>query len=190
MSLARCILSLPIPSTPIPDQTLRQGQSSSFDVTYSLLETELTILSTASELLEMHACNSELHQENLAFGHMDDGAHAELLPSLLNFIEYGELLPSWQPVIKQDILEGDSLEVSKTFSTIKASVARIAIAIFSSDKVMDDVFKRNGSTRRILDRCKRWLGGAPDLIITSSIILANLARRGRVNAAVETRMYV
>lgn len=88
---------------------------------------------------------------------------------------------AWQPIIQEDQAQGeDSLEAEKTFATFKAEVARIVIGVCSNDKVMQEAFSPGSSLQWLLPLCKRWLqqSDRSDLIITSSTMLANLARKG------------
>ena len=178
IELAFCILALPLPSSPAFDVHL--DAKLEHDAAFLLLETELSILSIASEILESQAYHSEALQEALAFSQSKALIQTSILTSMTDFIESAELLPYWQPVIKQDLTEGDSLEADNFFSNIKASVARVVVAVVSADRIMDEVFRPESGMQWIIERCKRWIRSGPDLIITSSTMLANLARRGAV----------
>jgi hypothetical protein len=181
----------------------------------------MTILDAAhiSNVEQPHAFTDEAVQEALYSHPAGQSSTSSLLALLLDFVEHAELLPSWLEMVKEerkrattttkttgkgesaldsseDEDEGDeeqeSLEVEKTFSTVKAGVARIAIAVCSNDRVMERAFADDGGVAKsegeeknkdsfswVIERAVRWLNsGRSDLIITGSTMLANLARKG------------
>jgi hypothetical protein len=140
-----------------------------------LVEMDLSILAGASELLETQAYNNEAIQEALVFD-----STPSILSEMLDFVEKAEAPSAWStiPSADHDDAEEDDLEVDKTMSNVKASAARIAIAAVGSDKVMNETFKPDSELVWLLNRCLAWLDGPPDLVITSTTMLANLARKG------------
>lgn len=103
-----------------------------------------------------------------------------MLRILASIVESGELLQAWRPVIQADKADDDdSLEAEKTFSHFKADIARILIGVCSNDKVMKEAFQQGSSLQWLVPTCIRWLQSSrPDLVITGSTVLANLARSG------------
>lgn len=155
----------------------RTGEQPKHPYAYQLLSSDLAILTSSSELLESKAYDDTNLQEVLAF---TDHNGRNLLQGLVNLVEYAEILPEWDPVVQDDKATGDdSLEAEKTFSTFKAEVARIVIAVCSNDKVMLEAFRQGSQLSWLPETCKRWLESQrSDLMITGSTMLANLARKG------------
>jgi hypothetical protein len=218
--LAKSILSLPVPPLADFDNTASIASTLPSGALRPLLSADLSILSGACDLLEPHAYTDEAVQEALYSHPVEQSSTSSLLALLLDFVEHAELLPSWLEMVKEeqkrattttkttgkgesaldsseDEDEGDeeqeSLEIEKTFSTVKAGVARIAIAVCSDDRVMERAFaddggvaKREGEEKKrkdsfswVIERAVHWLNsGRSDLIITGSTMLANLARKG------------
>ena len=216
--LAKSILSLPVPPLADFDNTASIASTLPSGALRPLLSADLSILSGACDLLEPHAYTDEAVQEALYSYPIGQSSTSSLLALLLDFVEHAELLPSWLEMVKEEQRcatiaikatgrgesaldssedeeeeEQESLEIEKTFSTLKAGVARIAIAVCSNDKVMERAFaddggvansegeekKRKDSFSWVIERAVRWLNsGRSDLIITGSTMLANLARKG------------
>ena len=213
-SLAQSVLSLPVPPQAEFDNSASTASTLPSGASYSLLSSDLSILSLACELLEPHSYSDETVQEALIAFPSTLNSTDCLLARLLDFVEHAELLPSWQDQVEierkrsasaaaepkgesaldsdnedEEEEEEESLEVEKTFSTIKAGVARVVIAICSNDNVMEMAFSDNAgdeskdgrdtSMNWMVQRAASWLeSGKPDLIITGSTMLANLARKG------------
>jgi hypothetical protein len=172
-------LVLTITSLPIPQQSEAKSAQTGIvdsDQAYTLVSADLSILSSASELLESRIYTNDSIQEDIAF----PTDNSKLLQNMAEIVESGEILPSWKPVIEEDTADGDdSLEAEKTFSHFKADVARIIIGVCSNDRVMKEAFKQGSSVHWLLSTCISWLQSPrSDLIITGSTILANLARSG------------
>lgn len=199
IALARVILALPLPSSADSESSGSGKPDLPYETRHTLVDTDLTLLSTASEILENHIYKDDSLQDSLATAtnspSRGDDSTQSILRSLLHFVKGAEILPCWLPFAKtvaDDAVNGDQdndgeedeLEVEKTFSNVKASAARIAIAIASSDKVMDAAFGKGKSMTWLVEDCIAWLGGVnrevntrADLVITASTLLANLARK-------------
>lgn len=175
LPLCKIITDLPLPSTLAFVSS--HGSGLDGEQAHTLLSADLSILSAASELLEPRSYSDASLQESIAFG---VGGTSTLLQDMTAVIESAEILPAWRPTIEDDKANGDdSLEAEKTFSTFKADVARIVIGVCSNDKVMDEAFKAGSNVHWLLQTCMRWLQSErPDLIITGSTMLANMARKG------------
>jgi hypothetical protein len=172
-------LALTITSLPTPQESESKSAQNGIvdsDQAYTFVSADLSILSSASELLESHIYTNQSIQEDIAFL-TDD---SKILQSMAEIVESGEILPSWKPVMEEDTADGDdSLEAEKTFNHFKADVARIIIGVCSNDRVMKEAFKRGSTVHWLLPTCIRWLQSPrSDLIITGSTVLANLARSG------------
>lgn len=175
VDLAGSIASLPISDPSHVEAVVTTAFDS--EQSYTLVSADLSILSSASELLESKIYTSDRCQEDIAFA---SDSHPALLQNMARIVESAELPPAWLPAIEEDKTDGDdTLEAEKTFSHFKADVARIIIGVCSNDKVMNEAFKRDSSVHWLLATGVRWLQSPrPDLVITGSTILANLARSG------------
>lgn len=184
VALSQAVLSLPLPSTPSFDNSTAVCASFDFEDIYSLVETDLTILATATELLEDHSYRTEALHNAIAFAtSSSDHRPKLLLQAFMDYLENAELLPSYLPVAKHDQANDNALEIEKTFSHIKASVGRTLVGLVGSDRVMIEAFQaKDSSLEWLVSRCIAWLEGRSDLIITSSTMLANLARKGECRA--------
>lgn len=181
VSLAGSIISLPVSGSSHEGAPANTALGS--EQAYTLVSADLSILSSASELLESRIYTSDRLQEDIAFASSGESA---LLQDMTRIVESAELPSAWLPVIEEDKADGDdTLEAEKTFNHFKADVARIIIGVCSNDKVMNEAFKRNSSLHWLLATCVRWLQSSrSDLVITGSTILANLARSGTLPCTV------
>lgn len=160
------------------------------------MESDLVLLSEASELLENQVYDSETLQNVLAFSACPQRVSAQLVASsssstagkgtilqeLVDFIENAQLSPAQTAIAKRDLdANSDSLEATQTFSHIKASVARIVVGVSGSDRVMEAAFVKAGvSCQWLVDTAVKWLKSSrADLVISGATILANVARKGR-----------
>lgn len=181
LAVARSILSLN------GDEVGQELVDTSRQATYAMLEADLTILAGCAEILESQTYKSSSIQEAIAFeadtgaGSVQESAGSSILIEMFRFVETAQIPSSWKAVWQEDVQNGDSLEIAKTFANLKASIARTAIAVAGSNRVMHSAFAKQSPLSWLIPRCVEWLGSRrPDLIITSSTVLANLARQGEL----------
>ena len=171
-ALAALIISFPL------DQGHTTTLTLSAEDQHNLVDTDLVLLSSASELLETRIYDSEALQTALS-----SDADSKLMLALLDFVEHASIPPAFASAFQADAQNGNSLAGEQTFAHIKASVARIVIGISGNDAIAAAAFSSDAMSKSpLLSRATEWLRRSQraDLVTTGATILANLARTGKL----------
>lgn len=141
----------------------RTTHKSDFDVS----DTDCSMMLICAEILE--SLTLDLAPVRKKLGRSD-----QLLQRLFDFVEFAQVPQIWP---EENDEEGSMMR--KTWGNIKAAVSRSIIACASEDEVMD-LIMGDESKSWVINRLREYLTqeARGDLVITASIMLANLGRKG------------
>lgn len=172
LPIASIILALAPSSTspvlPLPEWSAEDASDN--------IDTDLELLTTASNLLESITMDLDPTKLHIAFG-IYTPPSATLFSLLLAFVESGELPQRWAG------LTDDEKAMDKAFAGVKSGVVKTVVEAPNSDEVMNRLFASGAEPGQseVVRRFVGWIEedrpGREDLLICAAHALAALGRK-------------
>jgi hypothetical protein len=133
-----------------------------------LVDTDCGILLVAAELLEAFLLDVEVARKEI-------GVASIILP-LLDFVENRLMPDSWR----------GSAARQSDWQHIHSAISKGLTAVATEDSVMEACFAAGSEMGQVLQKLEKWLqkSDRDDLLVCSSVMLANLARSGALTGLV------
>lgn len=148
-----------------PSQSVKSNDLNTEDAEI-LSERDRSIMMIASSILEGLALDLDHVRIDLA-KQAANSPDESLLFQIIDFLEFAQVPQEWE--------DGE-----KDFSIIKAAIGRTLSAASSEDDLMEICFGKDRKQQHwVVQRLIKWLASdRSDMVVCSSIMLANLVRRG------------